>query len=112
MVQPPVLILDEPTANLSPSLARIVLEEYVDRLKVAGVAVLLVEQRAREALKVSDWGYVMVAGRLSISSSARELAARDDMAELFLGRTNKGPDFVRDTGTPPDLAAVVLDGAP
>ncbi len=112
MTQPPVLILDEPTANLSPALARIVLEEYVDRLKVAGVAVLLVEQRAREALKVSDWGYVMVAGRLAISSSAGELAARDDMAELFLGRAHKGPGSVRGTGPAPDLEAVVPDGAP
>jgi ABC-type branched-subunit amino acid transport system ATPase component len=99
MVQPPVLILDEPTANLSPALARIVLEEYVARLKAAGVAVLLVEQRAREALKVSDWGYVMVAGRLAVSSSASELADRDDMGELFLGRARNGSASVRAVGT-------------
>lgn len=86
MVQPPVLILDEPTANLSPALARTVLEEYVRRLKEEGVAVLLVEQRAREALHVSDWGYVMVAGSVLLSASADELASREDMGDLFLGR--------------------------
>ena len=112
MVQPPVLILDEPTANLSPALARIVLEEYVARLKAAGVAVLLVEQRAREALKVSDWGYVMVAGRLAVSSNATELAERDDMGELFLGRARNGPGLVR-TGRPaPDHGPTVPGGAP
>ncbi len=95
MMEPPLLILDEPTANLSPALARIVLEEYVARLKAAGVAVLMVEQRAREALKVSDWGYVMVAGHLAISSAAAELAERDDMGELFLGRVRDGLAPVR-----------------
>lgn len=88
MVEPPVLILDEPTANLSPALAKAVLEDYVQRLKAEGVAVLLVEQRAREALKVSDWGYVMVAGSVLLSARAHELAAREDMGSLFLGRAN------------------------
>jgi branched-chain amino acid transport system ATP-binding protein len=87
MVDPPVLVLDEPTANLSPALARTVLHGYVARLRDEGVAVLLVEQRARDALQVSDWGYVMVAGQVTIAASARELDAREDMASLFLGRT-------------------------
>lgn len=86
MVEPPVLILDEPTANLSPALARTVLEDYVRRLKDEGVAVLLVEQRAREALKVSDWGHVMVAGQVVVAAPAHELAQREDMGNLFLGR--------------------------
>lgn len=87
MIEPPVLVLDEPTANLSPALARTVLHDYVARLRAEGVAVLLVEQRARDALQVSDWGYVMVAGQVTIAASAHELATRDDMASLFLGRS-------------------------
>lgn len=86
MVEPPVLILDEPTANLSPALARTVLGEYVSHLRDEGVAVLLVEQRAREALQVSDWGYVMVAGHVALTASARNLEAREDISSVFLGR--------------------------
>lgn len=90
MTEPPVLILDEPTANLSPVLARTVLEEYVMRLKEEGVAVLLVEQRAREALQVSDFAYVMVAGQVVVAARAAELAAREDIGSLFLGRARSG----------------------
>jgi len=90
MMAPPVLILDEPTANLAPALAKVVLGEYVCRLKDEGVAVLLVEQRAREALAISDWAHVLVAGQAAVSGRAHELAARGDIGELFLGRLGNG----------------------
>jgi ABC-type branched-subunit amino acid transport system ATPase component len=54
MTRPSLVILDEPTAGLSPRLAHQMLSEYVRRLAAQGVAVLLVEQRAREALAISD----------------------------------------------------------
>ncbi len=87
MPEPSLLILDEPTANLSPALARMVLREQVPRLAEAGVAVLLVEQKALEALEISDWGYLLVAGRVELSGRATDLLARPDLREVFLGQS-------------------------
>ena len=86
MLRPQVIIFDEPTANLAPVLARAVLEDQVRALADAGSAVLLVEQRASEALAIGDWAYLLVAGRVSVAGPAAELLARDDIGELFLGR--------------------------
>lgn len=86
MLRPSVVILDEPTSNLSPALARAVLEEQVAALAAAGSAVLLVEQKAKEALAIGDWGYVLVAGLVTLSGPAHKLLAREDIGELFLGR--------------------------
>lgn len=83
LTNPRVVILDEPTAGLSPQMAGQVLTEYVPTVS-RDAAVLLVEQRAMEALEISAWGYVMVAGRIARSAAAGSL--RDtDLAELFLG---------------------------
>jgi branched-chain amino acid transport system ATP-binding protein len=86
MSRPSVVILDEPTSNLAPILARSVLEEQVRNLAETGSAVVLVEQRAGEALAVGDWAYLLVAGRVSMSGQAREMLERRDIGELFLGR--------------------------
>jgi branched-chain amino acid transport system ATP-binding protein len=87
MLSPSVLLLDEPTANLAPELAGAVLREHVRRLADAGCAVLLVEQRALEALRVSDYAYVLVAGAVEVQAAAADLIARRDIGEIFLGRT-------------------------
>jgi branched-chain amino acid transport system ATP-binding protein len=87
MLSPSVLLLDEPTANLAVELASAVLREHVRRLADTGCAVLLVEQRALEALRVSDYAYVMVAGAVAVEATAAELIARQDIGEVFLGRT-------------------------
>ena len=86
MPAPSLLVLDEPTANLSPKLARMVLREQVPRLAESGVAVLLVEQKALEALEISDWGYLLVAGKVQLSGKARDLATRPGLREMFLGQ--------------------------
>jgi branched-chain amino acid transport system ATP-binding protein len=86
MLSPRVIIFDEPTANLAPVLARAVLEEQVRGLADAGSAVVLVEQRASEALAIGNWGYLMVGGLVELSGPAAGLLARDDIGELFLGR--------------------------
>jgi ABC-type branched-subunit amino acid transport system ATPase component len=91
MMQPSLLILDEPTANLSPDLARRVLEEDIAALAAAGMAILLVEQRAREALEISDWGYVLAGGRVHLSSASQPLLARADIGEIFLGQETAAP---------------------
>lgn len=87
MLEPAVLVLDEPTSNLSAELSRSVLRDQVRRLADSGTAVLLVEQKAFEALGVSDWACVMVAGRIEISGPAAEIVARPDIREVFLGRS-------------------------
>src|SRR5207244_6459674 len=85
MLEPAVLVLDEPTANLSPELSRAVLRDQVRRLADSGTAVLLVEQKAFEALGVSDWAYILVAGRIEIAGPASEIVARPDIREVFPG---------------------------
>jgi len=96
MLQPRILVLDEPTSNLSAELSRMLLEEHVQRLGRSGTAVLMVEQKALAALNVSDWAYVMAAGSMKVSSAAKELLAREDIGEVFLGRTS---DRVEDAKT-------------
>jgi ABC-type branched-subunit amino acid transport system ATPase component len=91
MLEPPVLVLDEPTSNLAPELSRVVLRDMVRRLGDNGTAVLLVEQKALKALAVSDWAYIMVAGRIEIAGPASELLARPDIREVFLGRPARDP---------------------
>jgi ABC-type branched-subunit amino acid transport system ATPase component len=85
MTEPRLLILDEPTAGLSPQLSERFLTEHVPHLAQAGAGLLLVEQRAYAALEVSDWSYLLVAGSVELELPADELLARGDIGELFLG---------------------------
>jgi ABC-type branched-subunit amino acid transport system ATPase component len=85
MLQPRLMLLDEPTANLSPLMARRILGSYVPQIALAGTTVLLVEQRVREAFGCADRAYVLVAGRNSLSGPADELARRADIGSIFLG---------------------------
>jgi ABC-type branched-subunit amino acid transport system ATPase component len=86
MTRPSVVILDEPTAGLSPQLAHRMLSEYVGRLATQGVAVLLVEQRAREALTISNYAYVMASGGIQIAARAEAILDRPDLSDVFLGQ--------------------------
>jgi len=85
MPKPTVLLLDEPTASLSPEMSRLVLEDCVRSLAASGVGVVLVDQRAVAALEISHWGYVLVGGRLAVQGRASELLDRGDMGSVFLG---------------------------
>ncbi len=85
MLSPRVLLLDEPTAGLSPALTDTVLGEQVRTLADHGHAVLLVEQRAQAALKLADFACVLVQGRVAMSAPAAEVLANPEMAEIFLG---------------------------
>jgi ABC-type branched-subunit amino acid transport system ATPase component len=84
MTDPRVLMLDEPTAGLAP---RLVDEVFADlrRLAASGVAILMVEQNARAALRVSDRGYVLTEGRNHMAGSAEQLLADPGIGEAFLG---------------------------
>jgi ABC-type branched-subunit amino acid transport system ATPase component len=85
MLDPAVLILDEPTAGLSRELSDVVLKEQVRALGNLGKAILLVEQKAVAALEVSDWAYMMVRGRMVMSAPASEALGSPEMRARFLG---------------------------
>jgi ABC-type branched-subunit amino acid transport system ATPase component len=87
MLQPAVFLLDEPTANLAPAVARTLLDEHVRQLARHGAAVLVVEQRARAVLAISDRTYVLAGGEIRMEGSPAELAASPAFVESFLGGT-------------------------
>ena len=85
MLQPAVFLLDEPTANLAPAIARNLLEEQVRSLAADGAAVLIVEQRARAVLAVSDRSYVLGGGTVQMQGTPAELTASPAFVQSFLG---------------------------
>jgi branched-chain amino acid transport system ATP-binding protein len=85
MPKPSVVLLDEPTAGLSPEMTDLVLREHITALGERGVAVLLVEQRALEAIAISSHVHVMVGGVVRVSKPAHEVRDWEELARLFLG---------------------------
>tara|TARA_Y100001934_G_C12302967_1_gene750934 strand:- start:516 stop:1220 length:705 start_codon:yes stop_codon:yes gene_type:complete len=84
MTQPSVLMLDEPTAGVSP----IVMDELFDRIiEIAktGIAILMVEQNARQALEIADRGFVLVQGRNRYTDTGEALLADPEVRKSFLG---------------------------
>jgi len=84
MTQPKVLMLDEPTAGVSP----IVMDELFDRIiEVArtGIPILMVEQNARQALEIADKGYVLVQGANAFTGTGKELLEDPEVRKSFLG---------------------------
>lgn len=84
MNQPRLLALDEPSLGLSPVLAKMILK-IVRTFADSGVAVLVVEQNARQALSVADRAYVLENGRVALEGRARELAADERVQHAYLG---------------------------
>lgn len=84
IMDPSLLLLDEPTAALAPNLVTQVFES-IQRIRDSGVAILIVEQNARQALEISDQGYVFVDGMNRYQGSGRELLADEEVGRLFLG---------------------------
>ena len=84
MLDPRLLILDEPSAGLSPAMVNMVFERIRD-INQGGVAVLLVEQNARQALQMSDRGYVLTAGENRLEDSGPDLLNNPEVATLYLG---------------------------
>ncbi|CAN7357015.1 ABC transporter ATP-binding protein [Bosea sp. LjRoot9] len=93
MPRPTLLIMDEPTAALSPDRASAALE-LVQRLPSLGVAVLLVEQRARQALAISHRGCILDGGQVAMEGPADTLLSDGRAAELYLGQSRK-PEATR-----------------
>jgi branched-chain amino acid transport system ATP-binding protein len=84
MVEPALLLLDEPSAGLSPIAAEM-LFTTIGAINREGVAIAMVEQNAREALSIADRAYILVDGRNSRSGAAADLAADPEVKRLFLG---------------------------
>jgi branched-chain amino acid transport system ATP-binding protein len=84
MTQPKVLMLDEPTAGVSP----IVMDELFDRIidvARSGISILMVEQNARQALAIADKGYVLVQGENRFTDTGANLLANPEVRKSFLG---------------------------
>ena len=84
MTQPKVLMLDEPTAGVSP----IVMDELFDRIidvAKTGISILMVEQNARQALEIADKGYVLVQGENRFTDTGAKLLADPEVRKSFLG---------------------------
>lgn len=84
MIEPSVLMLDEPTAGVSP----IVMDELFDRIleiRKTGIAILMVEQNARQALEIADKGYVLVGGENRHTDTGEALLADPQVRKSFLG---------------------------
>jgi ABC-type branched-subunit amino acid transport system ATPase component len=90
MLDPGVFLLDEPTANLAPVVATALLGEHVRALAARGAAVLIVEQRARAVLAISDRAYVLGSGEVRMEGTPEELSASPEFVDAFLGGQAQG----------------------
>ena len=84
MAKPKLLMLDEPSLGVAPMIIKEIFRIIVE-LKQTGVAILLVEQNARAALQIADFGYVLESGEVSLSGPSAELAADPRVIEAYLG---------------------------
>ena len=92
MPEPEIVLLDEPSAGLSPALVGIVFEK-IHEINETGVAILMVEQNARRALAFSDRGYVLDLGRNAYQGTGRELLDDPRVGQLYLGASRRTTGF-------------------
>ncbi len=85
MLDPAILLIDEPSIGLEPRYIDMVFEILVDLQRYRNKTILMVEQNARKGLDFSDIGYVLVAGRVARAGPGRELLADPEIGRLFLG---------------------------
>lgn len=85
MLDPQMLLLDEPSAGLAPMLVDMIFER-IHAINQQGVTFLIIEQNARKALENSDRGYVLVDGKNRLDGPGPELLADEQIGELFLGK--------------------------
>ncbi len=100
MLEPRILLLDEPTAGLSPKF-RGEIFSIIKTVHAAGTPILMVEQNAKQALKIADRGYVLVDGRNKRTGTGPELLEDREVAEMFLGGGGSNPDGGQDKAGAP-----------
>ncbi len=93
MAKPKLLMLDEPSLGLAPLIVREIFHIVAD-LKKTGVAILLVEQNARAALQIADYGYVLETGSVALEGESRALADDPRVVETYLGLGGKRSEIV------------------
>jgi branched-chain amino acid transport system ATP-binding protein len=84
MAQPQLLMLDEPSLGLAPRIVREIFQ-IISRLRRSGVSILLVEQNARAALQVADYGYVLETGEVVLEGPSAALVGNPRVIESYLG---------------------------
>jgi ABC-type branched-subunit amino acid transport system ATPase component len=84
MLDPKVLLLDEPSAGLAPKLVDMIFEKIID-INKSGVSMIIVEQNAREALKMANHGYVLAMGKNVLDDTGDALLASEEVGRLYLG---------------------------
>jgi len=84
MLDPQLLLLDEPSAGLAPKLVDMIFEK-IKEINATAVAIMIVEQNAREALKMADHGYVLSMGRNILDDTGEALLASEEVGRLYLG---------------------------
>lgn len=84
MAKPDLLMLDEPSLGLAPRIVKEILQ-IVSELRQSGIAVLLIEQNARAALQVADYGYVLELGQVSMQGESAKLANDSQVIQAYLG---------------------------
>lgn len=84
MSRPKLLLLDEPTAGLSPAYLEIIFD-LILQIKATGVAIVMVEQNAKQALRIADSGYVLANGKNAFTGTGESLLANDEVRRSFLG---------------------------
>jgi branched-chain amino acid transport system ATP-binding protein len=87
MLEPVVMLLDEPSAGLSPMLQG-ALWEQIEKIAASGVGICVVEQNTRRTLRHAHWGYILVLGRNRLDGPAQELLDDASVVELYVGRMN------------------------
>jgi branched-chain amino acid transport system ATP-binding protein len=97
MAAPKVLLLDEPSLGLAPLVVRDIFA-IIASLRSTGVAVLLVEQNARAALQIADYGYVLETGEVAFEGQSRDLASNPRVAATYLGQGHRARSGAVATG--------------
>ena len=85
MIDPAVLILDEPSAGLSPRFRGLIWEQ-IEQIRATNVAVVIVEQNTRETLQHAQWAYVLVLGQNRLEGTGRDLLEDEEVVDLYVGR--------------------------
>ncbi len=88
MAEPKLLMLDEPSAGLSPKLTQVVFQQLL-KIRDTGVTILMIEQNARAGLEVSDRGYVLAEGRDRVHGDAASLLDNPEVSDLYMGGNSR-----------------------
>jgi len=89
MTKPKLLMMDEPSLGLAPMISKMIFE-IVQTINKDGTTVLLVEQNAKAALEIADYGYVLETGRIILEGTGKELLANDGVRKAYLGEAQSG----------------------